>query len=156
MRRTAMATRSTKQPWSVSAEDFGRGLRGFGVNLLVRDISASLDFAREVLQAETVYWNEDFAVLRACGAEWMLHADHTYADNPLSGFVRDLDGRGQGVELRLYDLDPDAAEARARAAGAIVLAGCADKPHGLRECYLLDPDGYCWVPSRPLEPGEQP
>ena len=24
-----------------------------------------------------------------------------------------------------------------------------DKPHGLREAYILDPDGYCWVPGRP-------
>ena len=66
--------------------------------------------------------------------------------------MRDLAGRGAGVELRLYGVDPDQAEARARAAGQVVLAGSADKPHGLRECYLLDEDGYTWVPSRPLAP----
>jgi hypothetical protein len=28
-----------------------------------------------------------------------------------------------------------------------VLSEAADKPHGLRESYILDPDGYCWVPA---------
>jgi hypothetical protein len=32
------------------------------------------------------------------------------------------------------------------------LAASEDKPHGLRECYLLDPEGYVWVPGRPLPP----
>jgi hypothetical protein len=27
-----------------------------------------------------------------------------------------------------------------------------DKPHGLRECVLLDDDGYCWVPGVALAP----
>jgi hypothetical protein len=29
----------------------------------------------------------------------------------------------------------------------VVLAASADKPHGLRECFLADPDGYVWVPG---------
>ena len=28
-----------------------------------------------------------------------------------------------------------------------VLSGCLDKPHGLRECYIVGPEGYVWVPS---------
>jgi hypothetical protein len=32
----------------------------------------------------------------------------------------------------------------------MVLAEAADKPHGLRESYIVDPDGYVWVPDRPL------
>ena len=46
-----------------------------------------------------------------------------------------------------YGVDPDTAEARARRAGHTVLAPSADKPHGLRECYIADPDGYVWVPG---------
>lgn len=145
-----MATRSTKPDWSVSAVDYGRSLKGFGANLLVRDVEASKNFAEQVLNAGVVYWNEDFAVLHAGEAQWMLHADHTYGDNPLLGFVEGVEGRGQGVELHLYERDPDEAEAAARARGDIVLAGSLDKSHGVRECYLLDPDGYCWVASRPL------
>ena len=142
-----MATRRTGTPW-MSADAFGRTLSGFGVNLLVRDIDASVAFATGVLGAIVVYGDADFAVLRRGDAQWLLHADHTYEDHQLSGFVADDAARGAGVELRLYDCDPDAAEAAARADGHVVLAGAMDKPHGLREAYLLDPDGYCWVPSR--------
>ena len=58
--------------------------------------------------------------------------------------------RGVGVELRLHGCDPDAAQERARARGEIILAEAIDKPHGLREAYLIDPDGYIWVPDVPL------
>ena len=55
--------------------------------------------------------------------------------------------RGVGIELRLHGCDPDAAERRARELGYTVFAGSTDKPHGLREAYLLDADGYLWVPD---------
>jgi len=143
-----MATKRTGTPW-MPAGEYGRALQGLGVNLLVRDVAASAEFARTVLGAEPIYADADFAVLRYGVAEWMLHADHTYEDNPLHGFVAGLEGRGAGIELRLHNCDPDRAEAAARAGDHTVLAGAADKPHGLREAYILDPDGYCWVPDRP-------
>ncbi len=31
--------------------------------------------------------------------------------------------------------------------GDTVLAGSIDKPHGLRECIILDHEGYAWVPG---------
>jgi uncharacterized glyoxalase superfamily protein PhnB len=58
-----------------------------------------------------------------------------------------MEARGVGVELRVYGCDPDQAEAQARAQGFTVLAGTMDKPHGLRECMLVDEDGYVWVPG---------
>lgn len=155
-----MTSKSTKEPWSVDAPDYGKSLKGVGFNLLVADMARAIDFAKSVLGAKTHYWNEDFAVVTLGGGEWMLHADHTYSDNPLLGFVQDengqsVEGRGIGAEFHLYHQDPDAAEQRARDFGAIVLSGCLNKPHGLRECYILDPDGYCWVVSRPLAEGEE-
>ena len=150
-----MATKSTKKNWAITAADFGKSLKGFGINLLVTDMKASIDFSKNVLNAQITYWNEDFAVLHHGDAQWMLHTDHTYENNSLLGFVQNTEGRGQGVELHLYELDPDAAEARALAHDSILLAGCLNKPHGLRECYILDPDGYCWVASRPLREGEE-
>ena len=149
-----MASKNTRPDWIVSPVEYGQKLRGFGINLLVSDMAASLDFAKAVLLANVVYWNEDFAVLRSGGAEFMFHADHTYSDHPLSGFVGGQEGRGQGAEFHLYELDPDVAEGRARQAGYTILAGSLNKPHGLRECYILDPDGYCWVASRPLAEAE--
>ena len=89
----------------------------------------------------------DFAVLEHEGEFFQLHGDHTYHDNPLPQLIPESGVRGGGIELRLYGLDPDACEARAKNGGYIILRTSLDRPHGLRECYLLDPNGYCWVPS---------
>ncbi len=141
--------RGDRAPW-MPAPEYGRSLRGLSVNLLVRDVARAVAFAREVLGAEVVYADADFAVLRRGAAEWMLHADHTYADHPLLALTGDGALRGAGLEIRLHDHDPDSAAAKAAALGYSVLAGAADKPHGLREAYIADPDGYVWVPDRPL------
>ncbi len=134
-------------PW-MSPPDYGRSLRpGLGINLLVRDVAGAVRFAAEALGAAVVYADEDFAVLRLAGAEWMVHADHTYLDNPLTGIVTEAETRGAGIELRLCGVDPDAAEARARAGGWTVLAGAINKPHGLREAMLVDDEGYVWIPA---------
>ena len=135
----------------MSADAYGRSLKGMGINLLVRDIARSTLFARNVLAAEIVYSDKDFAVLRHGEgdhrAEWMLHADGTYHSNPLLGLLSDMPIRGAGVEIRLYRCDPDRAVAEAKAHHHHVLSPAADKPHGLREAYIQAPDGYCWVPS---------
>ena len=138
----------TGDPW-MPAPDYGRSLRGLTLNLLVRNIDAALPFQREVLGAEAVYHDFDFAVLRREGVEWALHADHTYDKHALYPMLGSGRPRGIGAELRLHGRDPDQAEAAARRLGTPVLAPAADKPHGLREVYLLDVDGYLWVPDVP-------
>ena len=138
----------TGDPW-MPAPAYGRSLRALTVNLLVRDIAAALSFHREVLGAEVVYSDPDFAVLRYGEAEWMLHADHTYEAHPLHLSLVEALPRGVGAELRLHGRNPDAAEAAARRLGFTVLVATMDKPHGLREVYLLDADGYLWVPDVP-------
>jgi len=144
------------EPW-MAADAYGRSLTGMGVNLLVREVARSVAFLTEVLALDLVYADADFAVLRygnragggqeGGGQDVILHADHTYAEHPLLALTGDGALRGAGVELRLYGIDPDAAEARARTRGDAVFAATQDKPHGLRECYLADPDGYIWVPG---------
>ena len=137
-------------PW-VPADEYGRSLRGLSLNLLVRDIPRALAFAREVLGVEPVYSDPDFAVLRHGPSEWMLHADHTYRDHPLHGSLAADGPRGIGAEIRLHDTDPDAAEAAACERGDPILAGSMDKPHGVREVFILDPDGYLWAIDHPLD-----
>ena len=139
----------TGDPW-MPAPEYGRGLTGLGVNLLVADIAVAIAFQRTVLGAEPVYADADFAVMRGHGAEWMLHADHTYDRHPLLRRTTENGARGSGMELRLHGVDPDRAEATALAAGHEIMASAADKPHGLREAYIIDPDGYVWVPDIPL------
>lgn len=141
----------TGTPW-MPADDFGRSLTGLGHNLLVTEVSAMTDFLTKVLEAGVVYQDVDFAVLTVSGGTMLLHADHTYCEHPYIAAVRDTPARGAGLEIRLYGVDPDKAEATAREFGYSVLDACTNKPHGLREVYLLGPDAYCFVPSRPLPP----
>ncbi len=142
--------KSTSEPW-MPADEYGRSLKsGLSINLLVRDVAVSTDFLQSVFGMTIVHADEDFAVMRTNGSDFMLHADHTYRDHPMSGVIADVSARGQGAEIRLYGIDPDAAEAAARGADAVILAGAIDKPHGQREAYIVDPDGYVWVPGVPL------
>ena len=132
----------------MKAEDFGRSLPvGIGINLLVPEIAAMEAFCRDVLGATIVYADEDFAAVTLLGSVFMLHADHSYSDNPMAGVIDGVEQRGTGVEIRVYGLDPDLAEARAREHGHLVLAGSIDKPHGLRECHIVGPSSYVFVPS---------
>jgi catechol 2,3-dioxygenase-like lactoylglutathione lyase family enzyme len=138
----------TRDPW-MPAPDYGRSLQGLTLNLLVRDVAAALPFHREVLAAAVVYADPDFAVLRRPDAEWMLHADHTYDHHPVHPLLTSGRDRGIGAEIRLHGRDPDEAERAARRLGYTILAPATDKPHGLREAFLVDADGYLWVPDIP-------
>ena len=141
----------TGDAW-MPADKYGQSLKGLTVNLLVRDIDSALVFQREVLDATVVYSDPDIAVVRGFGAEWMLHADHTYDGHAMQRVVIGVDQRGAGLELRLHGCDPDQAEAAARRLGFEVLAAAIDKQaHGLREAFLVDSDGYVWVPDAPLQ-----
>jgi catechol 2,3-dioxygenase-like lactoylglutathione lyase family enzyme len=137
-------------PWMPAAE-YGRSLKGLTMDLLVSDIDRSLKFHREVLGAEVVYSDPDFAVVRANGGEWMLHADHTYEAHPVAALAAASAQRGAGAIFRLHGRDPDEAERAAVRGGFAVLARTQDKPHGLREMYCVDPDGYVWAPDVPVK-----
>ena len=137
----------TAEPWMSGAE-YSATLAGITLNLLVRDIQRSVEFASQVLGAETMYADPDFAVLRNTAGEWCLHADHTYDHHALYA-VLPAEGtrRGAGAEFRLHGVDPDVAAGAARRLGYTVLSPASNKGHGLREAYILDPDGYTWVPD---------
>jgi catechol 2,3-dioxygenase-like lactoylglutathione lyase family enzyme len=135
-------------PW-VSPPVYGRSLRGLGINLLVRDTERTVAFVRDILGLEVVYADPDLVVFRYGEQEWMAHADHTYDAHPLLPRTRVAALRGGGVELRVHDVDPDVAVAAALAGGYEVLEPADNKPHGLREAYILDADGYVWVVDSP-------
>lgn len=136
---------------TVNAADFGRSLTGLGLNLLVRDVRSEARFLTEVFGMTAHRLSADFAILTYHGEVFQLHADQTYAANPLLSLLPESGARGAGVELRLYETDPDTAALRARSfEDATILQEPTDKPHGLRECYILCANGYAWVPSRRL------
>ncbi len=132
---------------SEDADQVGRALTGFGVNLLVTDVFKARDFLETVFHFNTLNSSKDFALLEFTGQIYQLHADHTYSQNPLPSLLPESAPRGGGIELRLFNVDPDLAQKTANENGYEVLMETADKPHGTRECFILDPDGYCWVPS---------
>ncbi len=147
-----MVSKRTGEPW-MAPDEFGRSLpSGIGLNLLVPEIAPMEAFCREVLGARTIYADADFAALECGGSTLLLHADHSYADHPMSGVFAGVEVRGAGVEIRLYGADPDAAEARARERDDIVLSGAADKPHGLRECHIVGPFGYVFAVAAATKP----
>ena len=107
----------TGDAW-MPADEYGRSLKGLTINLLVSDIDKALVFQTEVLAASIVYSDPDIAVVTGFGAEWMLHADHTYDKHAMRTVIADVSRRGAGMELRLHGRDPDEAEAAARRAEA--------------------------------------
>lgn len=140
----------TGNPW-VPTTEYAHSLGGLTANLLVRDVASHVAFVQNVLGLEIVYSDPDIAVYRHGQNQWMVHADHTYedADNPMNEVRAALGLRGGCVELRVHHCDPDKAATAAAGGGFEVLAGATDKPHGLRESYIRDPDGYIWVPDMP-------
>ena len=136
-------------PWK-PASDYSRELTGLTVNLLVNNIGQATNFIKNVIEANIIYEDIDFAAIEGFGSKWCFHADHTYDKNPLTSFVSPKDKRGRGIELRLLGCNPDGAEMRAKKCGFKVISKSQDKPHGLRECYIIDNFGYCWVPCEYL------
>ena len=58
--------------------------------------------------------------------------------------------KGLGIELRVIGCDPNKAEERARKESYMILSTSTDKAHGMRECYIVDHDGFCWVPCKKI------
>lgn len=135
---------------TVSAGDFGKSLRGIGLNILVRDVRRTAAFLLAVFDVEVHRLSDDFAIITYGKGVFQLHSDGTYHSNPLLSLVPENPPRGAGVEIHLFDTDPDDVFERASAQDAVILQPPTDKPHGLRECYILSEDGYAFVASRPL------
>lgn len=139
-----MTMTRTGSAW-MPADEYGRSLPRFTVNLLVRNVVKSVAFYREVLGTTVKYSDGDFAALALQGVDFMLHADHAYDHHPLFERLRGAEVRGVGAELRVLGIDPDATEQRARKAGAKIVQEARDFPHGWRDVMVEDPDGYVWA-----------
>ena len=131
---------------TVDPAALGRSLTGIGANLLVRDVGAMAGFARDVLELGVHRLSDDFCLLSHGDTLIQVHRDGTFGTHPVLGLVPE-GARGGGVQLYLFGIDPDAAARRAEAAGAVVIEPPAEKPHGLRECTILSPEGYAFSPA---------
>lgn len=138
---------------SVPAASFGQSLVGITINLLVRDVRAQAAFLAAVFGCAIHRLGDDYAIVVHQGAVMQLHSDASFASHPIFALLPEAGARGAGLEIRLHGADPDIACARAAKFGdAMVLAPARDKAgHGLREAVILCPNGYAFVPSRPLQ-----
>jgi predicted enzyme related to lactoylglutathione lyase len=133
----------------ITPKAFGQSLRGVGVNLLCRDVPGMATFLAQVFGLSAHRVSTDFAIVSHAGVMLQLHADATFARHPLHALLPEAGPRGAGVQLYLFGIDPDAAAARAEAAGGMVLEPPSDKPHGLREATILAPEGQAFSPAVP-------
>lgn len=144
-----MTKKRVGDPW-MSADEYGRSLPRLSVNLIVRDVARALPFYERVLGAEVSYADADFAALTMGSIDFMLHADHTYDHHAMAARLSTPGPRGTGVEIRLFGVDADALEARARSHGAQIVQPVGDRGHGWRDVMVADTDGYVWAVGVPL------
>jgi catechol 2,3-dioxygenase-like lactoylglutathione lyase family enzyme len=117
----------------------------FRIELFVEDLDASIRFYERALGFRLERREPDYASLR--------RGDAVLGLGPLSklppagegpGFTlqRVSAERGAGVEVVLEVDDLNAVREQAEAAGYLVAEPLQDRPWGLRDFRLLDPDGY--------------
>jgi hypothetical protein len=139
---------------TAAGPDYGKSLKQMGLNLLVRNVEKTAEFLSRVFGTTTIRADANFAIVSYGTQQFMLHQDATYSENELLSLLPEAGARGAGIEIRFYETDPDIAEKNAISLaekyGCNVLSSCSDRPHGLRECFILSEDGYCFVPSRKL------
>jgi lactoylglutathione lyase len=115
------------------------------IELFVEDLDASIRFYEGALGFRLVRWEADCASLERGGAVLGLGSiAKLAADGPGPGFTRArLAGvRGAGVEIVIKVEDVDSALQAVLRAGVRVVEPLRDRPWGLQDFRIADPDGY--------------
>ena len=126
----------------VLAEEVGKSLTGLGVNIIMKSPEQTAQFLETVFELYPSQLSADFALILYQDDIFQLHSDKSFTAHPSYPHLPENPPRGAGIEIRLYNSDPDQACARAQAYGCMVLQPATNKPHGLREATILCPDGY--------------
>jgi PhnB protein len=118
--------------------------------LTVRNAAAAIEFYCEAFNATeeqrlTTPTGHTVAELSIDGLRFLV-AD----ENPEAFNLSPESLGGTSVRINLIVDDPDAAAARAIAAGASEIFPVADQPYGLRQGRVADRDGHHWLLGRPL------
>jgi lactoylglutathione lyase len=119
------------------------GVIGLRMELFVQDMDVSIDFYRRVLGFELLRREEGYASLRSGGVVLGLGPiaklpveEGSFKQGRLAG------DRGAGVEIVLEVDDIEAMEEHVRAMGHPIPEPLEDRPWGLRDFRIADPDGY--------------
>ncbi len=79
---------------TVGAADFGRELKGLGLNVLTRDVKGLASFLTDVFDMTAHRVTEDFAIMTYGGQVFQIHGDHTYHSHPLPSLIPESGPRG--------------------------------------------------------------
>ena len=120
---------------------------GLWINILVDNVTRSLDFQVTILGVDVIYADDSFAIAAFRDSYWMIHDSGTYGAHPLYNRLPKGTAAIAGIEFRLQGCDPDDACKKAKAHGFEVLHGPTNTVHHLREAFIVDPDQNIWVPS---------
>ncbi len=121
------------------------------IYLIVRGGADAIDFYTRVFGAlETLRLQEPggrigHAELQLGPVTVMLADEH-----PEVGILSPLAFGGTGTRVHLHVDDVDVLAGRAVEAGAVIVFGPEDQPHGERQCRLRDPWGHEWLLGHPL------
>jgi catechol 2,3-dioxygenase-like lactoylglutathione lyase family enzyme len=112
------------------------------IELFVRDLERAAAFYHDVLGFERAPEHDGYiSVTRGAATIGLGRIDALPQSHPLR--ARDAnERRGVGVEVVVEVEDVDAAHAIVAAAGWPVLVPTGERPWGLRDFRLLDPDAY--------------
>lgn len=117
----------------------------FRLELFVSDLDASIGFYEHALGFRVVRREPDYASLRRGDAELGLApVAKLPARGAGPGFTRErlAAGRGAGVEIVLEVEDLAGAVQAVERAGVALVEPVRERPWGLRDFRLADPDGY--------------
>lgn len=130
---------------NIKADIFGKTLTGLGLNLIVRDVPRHVSFLKDNFDMKAFRATNDFAILKYTDQIFQLHADHTYGRHPLFGILPENPPRGAGIEIRLYNSDPDECHRRAVVRGIVFCIHPLISPtaFGNAQSYpMMDTSGY--------------
>lgn len=111
------------------------------LELFVKSVRDSMDFYTRVLGFETMtYQPDDYSVFRKGNVLISLQSQsHLPDEHPLKPHNRPV---GLGIEIVLEEDDVDAAYERVQQEAWQVADGLAQRPWGLRDFRVADPDGF--------------
>jgi PhnB protein len=121
------------------------------IYLCVRGGDAAIGFytrvfgARETFRLQEPGGRVGHAELQLGPVTLMLADEH-----PEAGILSPLAFGGTGSRVHLHVDDVDVLAQRAVDAGANLVFGPADQPHGERQCRLRDPFGHEWLLGHPV------
>lgn len=121
------------------------------IYLCVRGGDAAIRFytqvfgARETMRLQEPGGRVGHAELQLGPVTLMLADEH-----PEVGVLSPLAFGGTGNRVHLHVDDVDVLARRAVEAGAVIVFGPSDQPHGERQCRLRDPFGHEWLLGHPL------